>query len=96
MAVRKAIQAAKEKQNKLKQAPQEVPVAIETKKKQIENDFVPETNPDAQTFSRDLKNLEQLNTKFRTPLEIERQKELAQKKASEEWKKALDDEKREK
>jgi hypothetical protein len=36
-----------------------------------------------------LKNLEQLNSKFHKPLEAERQKELAEKKASEEWKKAM-------
>lgn len=42
------------------------------KKKQIENEFVPEASADAQTFSRDLKNLEQLNSKFHKPLEAER------------------------
>jgi hypothetical protein len=59
------------------------------KKKQIESEFVPEASADASTFSRDLKNLEQLNSKFHKPLEAERQKELAEKKASEEWKKAM-------
>jgi len=39
-----------------------------------------------------LKNLEQLNTKFHKPLEVEREKELADKKASEEWKRSMDEE----
>ena len=42
------------------------------KKKQIENDFVPTQTADAQTFSRDLKNLNDLNSKFHKPLEAER------------------------
>ena len=62
MAVRKTIQAIKDRQNKQTLAEAEnqpvQPKLAETKKKQIENDFVPEPNQDAQTFSRDLKNLE--------------------------------------
>jgi hypothetical protein len=37
-----------------------------------------------------MKNLNDLNSKFAKPLEAERQKELAQKKADEEWKMAMD------
>jgi hypothetical protein len=37
-----------------------------------------------------------LNSKFQKPLEAERQKELAEKTASEEWKVAIESEKKEK
>ena len=45
MAIRKTIAAIKSRQNKAQQP--EVPKPEEGKKKQIENDFVPEPTPDA-------------------------------------------------
>lgn len=71
MAVRRTIEAIKNRRNHA-QVHEETPSVRQEPKKQIENDFAPEATTDAKTFSRDLKNLEQLNSKFHKPLEAER------------------------
>lgn len=107
MAVKRTLEAIKNRKQEKKAAKiaeksddeeeaKPEPVKLDTKKRQPENNFVPESTSDAKTFVRDLKNLEQLNSKFKRPLEAERQKELADRKVKEEWDKAMIEEKQEK